>query len=429
MSPSTNAQNYTTSWPYMLITKKVDIRVGRCDTKGLPLSVLHDVFGMFSAESSSSVTDTELELTKAAEFLQRLSKDMCKYYDTEAERAHALREHFLQFFEGVSIACTEGTEGSVTLTVFTKKNEKWLMITCVVIEAKKELGSTGSDPFMQALAYSIKSYAAGIKNGLDCSIPCFHIVMAGPHFGISGCINAITFVQYQQLTPLFSLVCLPGCGFSHDLLCYVIALKKAFKKVYYGIEHKMMSDYPYFLEFGMDGKAYKIKYMRRIQNLVFQATLTDTDGKSTRLVVVKFASQYGLDAHRFCVSEGYAPNIIYHTYAPPWHIVVMDFWNLGQLVTSPSDEQKLNLKEFLQKLHSADYVHGDLRQGNVFIKIDGGSGIAILDFDWAGKLHSVKYPLTLNLDIPWPTDARPGRYITKEHDTYWISKMINMQLP
>ena len=48
-----------------------------------------------------------------------------------------------------------------------------------------------------------------------------------------------------------------------------------------------------------------------------------------------------------------------------------------------------------------------------------------LDFDWAGKMDSVKYPLTLNLEIPWPKNAGPGKYITNRHDEYWISIIIN----
>ena len=100
------------------------------------------------------------------------------------------------------------------------------------------------------------------------------------------------------------------------------SIKKAIQKVQAIpiLKHKMISDYPYFLEFDMDGKTYEIEYKERILNLVFRAALTC--GGITQYVIVKFASQYGYDAHFFV--KGFSPNIIYHTYAPPWHIVHME---------------------------------------------------------------------------------------------------------
>ena len=101
----------------------------------------------------------------------------------------------------------------------------------------------------------------------------------------------------------------------------------------------------------------------------------------------------------------------------------MEFWKLKNL-QSPSGRQKKRLSQFLIDLHTAGYVHGDLRSANVFSK-EEDDDIAILDFDWAGKI-GVKYPLTLNHNIIWPKDA-PGRCITKEHDVYWIDKIIKNQ--
>lgn len=97
------------------------------------------------------------------------------------------------------------------------------------------------------------------------------------------------------------------------------SIKKAIQKVQAIpiLKHKMISDYPYFLEFDMDGKTYEIEYKERILNLVFRAALTC--GGITQYVIVKFASQYGYDAHYFSSGKGFSPNIIYHTYAPPWH--------------------------------------------------------------------------------------------------------------
>ena len=108
-------------------------------------------------------------------------------------RAEIVRKLFFCFLD-VIIQPTwwrnSETDGNATLMVCSFNS----MIMHLIVEAKKELGSTSSDPFMQGLA---NSYTDGIDDGLDRSVPCFNIVMAGPHFGV--------FVQYQQLTPLFSL--------------------------------------------------------------------------------------------------------------------------------------------------------------------------------------------------------------------------------
>ena len=258
--------------------------------------MLHDVFGTFS-ESESSVT--ELDLTEAATFLQSLCESMQCYYDDEASRAEEARKLLISFINvpiQKTILGKSETDGSATLLIGTST-----MIYYLIFEGKKELGSTNSDPFMQGLAYSINSYTTGIKEGgLECSIPCFIITIAGPHFGISGCINAKSFVQYQQLTPLFSLVHVPGCGFSRDLLYSLIALKKAVQKVQAIKIHKTISNYPYFLKFtAKDGNDYDIEYTKRISGLVFQAKLL-LNGTVTHDVIVKFSSQYGCEPHNHC---------------------------------------------------------------------------------------------------------------------------------
>lgn len=52
--------------------------------------------------------------------------------------------------------------------------------------------------------------------------------------------------------------------------------------------------------------------------------------------------------------------------------------------------------------------------------------IAVLDFDWAGKVNEACYPYFLNnLDIAWPDGASDGLLITKEHDKYWMEEYFS----
>ena len=52
-------------------------------------------------------------------------------------------------------------------------------------------------------------------------------------------------------------------------------------------------------------------------------------------------------------------------------------------------------------------VHGDLRPNNIMCRERPDSGtqeleVKVVDFDWAGKLGSAKYPAIMNPDIKWP---------------------------
>ena len=59
-----------------------------------------------------------------------------------------------------------------------------------------------------------------------------------------------------------------------------------------------------------------------------------------------------------------------------------------------SDIVKKDLKEAIDEMHAADYVHGDLRPQNVLVV---NNTIRVLDFDWAGQTGVVRYPKELNI--------------------------------
>jgi len=78
------------------------------------------------------------------------------------------------------------------------------------------------------------------------------------------------------------------------------------------------------------------------------------------------------------------------------------------------------LNENWQHLHAQGYVHGDLRPTNILI--NDKKEIKIIDFDWAGKKDETRYPIFMNLDIPWHSDAKPLQPIRIEQNLIWFKK-------
>ena len=83
------------------------------------------------------------------------------------------------------------------------------------------------------------------------------------------------------------------------------------------------------------------------------------------------------------------------------------------------------LEKAIHFLHSGGFVHGDVRDTNLLVKVDGGLGVLFVDFDWAGKAGEARYPMNVNrADIPRPEGARNGRFIRPEDDVEMIDIMF-----
>jgi serine/threonine protein kinase len=95
-----------------------------------------------------------------------------------------------------------------------------------------------------------------------------------------------------------------------------------------------------------------------------------------------------------------------------------------------SEQQRQHLRhEFLgciRTLHNAEMVHGDIRDVNLLVRVDGTFGFKILDFDWAGRIGVVRYPINVNHDgISRPVTASDGELVTVEHDLAMVDFMIS----
>src|SRR6185503_14882467 len=70
------------------------------------------------------------------------------------------------------------------------------------------------------------------------------------------------------------------------------------------------------------------------------------------------------------------------------------------------------IKEVIRHLHNSEYVHGDLREGNILVRQLSGYGnfdIKLIDFEWSGKVGSACYSHFMNrVDIEWPDGVGDG---------------------
>lgn len=87
---------------------------------------------------------------------------------------------------------------------------------------------------------------------------------------------------------------------------------------------------------------------------------------------------------------------------------------------SPSVAHKGLLKKALACMEKANMVHGDLRKPNVFVE---GEKIRIIDFDWAGKAGTAKYPICLSEAVAWHENAAVSCSIEHTHDQHMVNAL------
>ena len=140
-----------------------------------------------------------------------------------------------------------------------------------------------------------------------------------------------------------------------------------------------------------------------------------------REVCIKFVRHYSKDTHVACASLGCAPKLhAFETLPGGWFMVVMDrlapeeydtLWEVG-----PTKHSFDMMKNHLVQLHQKGYVHGDVRDTNIMVSKRDGTCM-LVDFDWAGKIGDVRYPMNVNRAGIWrPSGAVDGRLILAEHD-------------
>ena len=85
------------------------------------------------------------------------------------------------------------------------------------------------------------------------------------------------------------------------------------------------------------------------------------------------------------------------------------------------------VKDVITKLHSHGYVYSDIREVNIMACGPAGDSllhVVLVDWDWAGVDGIVKYPISLNPNIPRYQDAKALCPIQKEHDMFIFDQLL-----
>ena len=135
-----------------------------------------------------------------------------------------------------------------------------------------------------------------------------------------------------------------------------------------------------------------------------------------------------------CISKGFAPALIRFDCLPGgWHVVVMDAINedyaeLNTQLLTPLIVDGIEAK--IIELHQQGFVHGDIQDTNVLVRKDRMKGFMLVDFDWAGEIGDVQYPMNVNWgdDLWQPEGARDGKLILPDHDLEMLRHMLNTWL-
>jgi len=94
--------------------------------------------------------------------------------------------------------------------------------------------------------------------------------------------------------------------------------------------------------------------------------------------------------------------------------------------SSVKEEIFKKIQDGLHHLHQNNFVHGDLRDTNVFLDSKSGQ-VKFLDFDWSGEDGKAVYPSFLNPDVFWHSDVKFKGKVKKEHDVHFLEKIRKME--
>ncbi|KAF9062855.1 hypothetical protein BDP27DRAFT_1336043 [Rhodocollybia butyracea] len=152
-----------------------------------------------------------------------------------------------------------------------------------------------------------------------------------------------------------------------------------------------------------------------------------------RLIIVKFGyGRYGVDAHRAAAQSNLAPALLNHTNLDGgWWMVVMetleDSWKPCNDFVNIEQPCKEAIEQSVRRFHELGFIHGDLRDANLFVSFDGGQwDCQIIDYDWAGREGEVRYPIGVyrNSSVWRPEQYMGGDLITLDHDRLTVEEFL-----
>ncbi|KAI0255336.1 hypothetical protein BJV78DRAFT_1179329 [Lactifluus subvellereus] len=395
----------------------------------IPVTLLHPIFGQF-------IDDCENNKPTAQDnaLVLELSEAMSDFYPNEDDRARCIREVFASY--DIHLVRTE-IEGTRFETDGDISHEEFRY---ALAEIKNDFGFSGADPFAQAILYYLESTRKQAPVMLGSVLPCMIVVIIGPHMGFAGAAwNDRPVIQVLSTT-------LPFHFHDSDTKLRTMAARHlgAFKKAIRALERYYRSElavsqashqpsshgriFPYQTDFTSlaDLKTHHIEYVSQLipDKLLFSGKLSDD-----RDVCIKFTCHYSPEAHSFCSLAGYAPELLgFQPIAGGWVMAVMDLIGSNYVEFHQSSGNPTafeTLRDILSRLHEAGFVHGDIRDTNIMIDESSGGCPMLVDFDWAGKIGEVRYPMNVyrGPGLWRPDGACDGELITVDHDIQMLERL------
>ncbi|TFY74796.1 hypothetical protein EWM64_g9217 [Hericium alpestre] len=202
------------------------------------------------------------------------------------------------------------------------------------------------------------------------------------------------------------------------------------------------------------GRLVKFQYLEPLEKdmacMAFRAVVVskDTAGDDKRQqgkgevevgheIVVKFAERYRAEAHRLLADVDLAPKLFYcgdissdrrFNYSECRMIVMQyvkgqmltDFVKWPGMAPAPLCTQIL---QAISHLHAQELVHGDLRGLNIMICDEvGDARVKVINFDWAGEVGKVRYPLHLSRGL-WVDSVQDYGFIQQVHDLAMLAML------
>ncbi|KIK74259.1 hypothetical protein PAXRUDRAFT_791416, partial [Paxillus rubicundulus Ve08.2h10] len=393
-----------------------------CDSEEtIPVTLLHPVFGKFLDDCQT------YEITaKDNAFIERMRQAMSCLYDEEGGRIDKVDEALQSYGIHLTVSKIKKTgyemDGDMSIN-----GHRY-----VIAEFKNEAGNTSAEPYCQAVSYYLESTRENAPKMPASAIPCFVLVVFGPHIVFAG--------GAWNLRPTVQILSAPLAFHFHSTdtqnkttaARHMGALRNALQslKQYYesmppasaitpttspGLPHL----FPYPVSFAslVDDRQINFQYQNQPfeEKLLFFGTREDDGAR----ICIKFVRRYSHEAHLLCASLECAPELLGFERIPGgWFMVVMDALSKDYVPLSRSSLSAsafTDIRKKLKDLHNGGFVHGDIRDTNILVNNNGK--FMIVDFDWAGKINEARYPPYVNREDIWrPDGAIDGQIILTEHD-------------
>lgn len=188
-------------------------------------------------------------------------------------------------------------------------------------------------------------------------------------------------------------------------------------------------------DFSGTSKTYTITYKYRLathfDKPVYRATMKASDVTQEYQVVVKFHYRYGAEGHKLLAKARLAPELYFASVVGPesngpdmWAVVMEYIEGEKADFEKASRVQKNKLREAVEILHGAGFVHGNLQESNIVVCEQ--DKLYLVDFNRCGEENKAKYPWELSKDDgPHQHEgASMGQLIEKEHDLHSLNSML-----